>query len=127
MASKIYRAWNLDRQVIKECHAAMKGSRSLQVTFNIKVGAARFKTFEGSQLRKAICQREGCGATDSWGHFLSCYKVPELGNCDRKTRIRSMIEICEKAEVCNPARPKPSEEKYSEDGMEKGGEEMELP
>ena len=102
----------------------MVGGRSLQVTFNNIVGATRFKTFEGSQLRKAICQRKGCGATDSWEHFLSCYQVPDVGRYDRKTRIRVIMEICQKAEVNNPARPKPSEERYSADGMEKEGDEL---
>ena len=103
----------------------MAESRSLQVTFNNIVGATRFKTFEGSQLRKAKCQRKGCGAIDSWEHFLACYQVPDLGNCDRKTKIRLIKEICEKAEVDNPGRPKPSEERYLEEGMETGGDEME--
>ena len=123
IASKIYRAWNLDRQVIKECHEAMAGSRSLQVTFNNIVGATRFKTFEGSQLRKAKCQQKGCGAVDSWEHFLVCYQVPDLGSCGRKTKVGLIIDICEKAEVNNPGRPKPSGERYMEEGLESGGEE----
>ena len=87
IASKIYKAWNLDRQLIKDCQVAMAHKRSLQVTFNNIVGATRFKAFEGPQLRKAVCQKEGCGALDSWEHFQQCYQVPDMRGCSRQMRV----------------------------------------
>ena len=117
IASKIYKAWSLDRQLIKDCQVAMAHKRSLQVTFNNIVGATRFKAFEGSQLRHAICQKGGCGALDSWEHFQQCYQVPNLTGCDRQTRIAKIIEVCEKADVPNPARPWPSAETYKGQGL----------
>ena len=113
VAGRIYRAWELDRQLIKECHEAMAYGRSLQVTFNNIVGATRFKTFEGSQLAKTICQNKDCGAVDSWEHFQECYRIPKLNGSDRKTRVAEIVEICKRAEVPNPVRPKPSTEQYS--------------
>ena len=52
-AGRIYRAWNLNRQVVKDCHVAMAHSISLQATFNHIVGATRFKVFEVPRLKKA--------------------------------------------------------------------------
>ena len=112
IACQIYQEWNLDRSIIKECHKAMAHRRTLQVTFNNIVAATRFKTFEGSRLMKAICQREGCGAEDSWEHFQLCYKLWDWSMEDRKTRIQEIIGACKRAEVPNPARPKPSKEEY---------------
>ena len=112
VASKIYRAWGLDRRLIKDCHVAMSRSRSLQVTFNNIVGATRFKVMEGSQLRRAKCQKEGCGAIDYWEHFRKCYQVPDIGKQDRNKRIPEIVKVCERAEVKNPGRPRPSEEQY---------------
>ena len=112
VAARIYRAWNLDRRAIKMCHESMAHSRSLQVTFNNIVGATRFKAFDGSQLMKAVCQKEGCGQIDSWEHFRECYQVPDLSQVDLKTKVETIIEICKRAEMPNPARPRPSNEPY---------------
>ena len=112
MAGKIYRAWNLDRQLIRECHEAMARSRSLRVAFNNIAGATRFKVFEGSHLRKARCQKTGCGMIDSWEHFCTCHEVPEIGHLPRKERVEEIIKVCRRAEVCNPVRPQPSAEIY---------------
>ena len=112
VAGRVYRAWNLDRKVIKTCHELMAHSRSLQVTFNNIVGATRFKAFNESQLMKATCQKEGCGKIDSWEHFQECYQVPDVSKCDQKTRVETIIEVCKRAEVPNPARPRPSNEPY---------------
>ena len=113
IACKIYSEWNLDRSLIKEYHKATAHRRSLQVTFNNIVAATRFKTFEGSKLMKAICQKKGCGKDDTWEHFRSCYQVQDLSMVDRKTRLQEIIEICKRAEVPNPARPKPSQDEYT--------------
>ena len=112
VASRIYRKWNLNRQVIKDCHVAMAHSRSLQTTFNNIVGATRFKVFEGSHLRKARCQKTGCGMIDSWEHFCTCYEVPEIGHLPQKERVEEIIKVCRRAEVYNPTRPQPSAEIY---------------
>ena len=71
-AGRIYRTWELDRQLIKDCHVAIGRRRSLQVTFNNIVGATRFKTLDGGRLVRARRQMRGCGSADSWGHFLQC-------------------------------------------------------
>ena len=112
VASRIYRNWNLNRQVIKDCHVAMAQSRSLQATFNNIVGATRFKVFEDSHLRKARCQKAGCGSIDSWEHFCACYEVPEIGHLPHKERVKEIVNVCYRAEVSNPVRPQPSEVIY---------------
>ena len=112
IACEIHREWNLDRSLIRECHVATAHRRSLQVTFNNIVAATRFKTFEGTKLMKAICRKEGCGAEDTWEHFRTCYQVRDLSMVDRKTRLQEIIGICKRAEVPNPARPKPSMDEY---------------
>ena len=112
IACQIYRDWNLDRSLIRECHKVLARRRSLQVTFNNIVAATRFKTFEGSKLMEAICQKKGCGVEDTWEHFRSCYQVRDLRTEDRKTRLQEIIGICKRAEVPNPARPKPSKDEY---------------
>ena len=48
---------NPTRQFIKECQVAMSNDRSLQVTFNDLVGAARLTTFDGARLVRARCPR----------------------------------------------------------------------
>ena len=75
--SRLYRKWELDRQLIKECHQAMMGDRKLQVTFNNLIGATIFKMLGGTKLVATRRQQKGCGKQDSWEHFLECYRVTE--------------------------------------------------
>ena len=112
MAARIYEAWNLDRQQIKDCHIAMSKERQLQVTFNNIVAATRFKTFEGKRFVRARCQKKGCGSVDSWEHFLSCYEVPDISKMVGPEKIKEIVNICRKVAEPNPARPQPSEMEY---------------
>ena len=90
----------------------MARSRSPQVTFNNIAGATRFKTSEGSRLMRAVCLNKGCGAADSREHFQECYQIPDLSGHGRQTRLAEIIKICERVEVPNVARPRPSGEQF---------------
>ena len=127
VASRIYQTWKLDRHRIRDCHIAMNKDRQLQVTFNNIIAATSFKTVEGTQLVRAQCQRRGCGAVDSWEHFLQCYEVQDISNLRGKEKINALAEICRKAAEPNPVRPKPTTVRYNggqteEPGPERGQE-----
>ena len=105
VAAGIYKNWNLDRQIIKDCHIAMSDSRGLQVTMNSIVGATRFKTLAKGKLMRAKCPRPGCGAQDSWGRFQDCYKIPPAGGLVGDTEIQAIREICKTVLMNNPVKP----------------------
>ena len=91
----------------------MRHDRQLQVTFNNIVAATRFKTFDGQQLVRAQCQRDGCGKTDSWEHFLQCYEVPDISNLRGQAKVEKIVDICKRAKEPNSARPRPSGVAYT--------------
>ena len=116
VASRIYKAWQLDRQFIKECHIAMSHERALQVTFNNLIGATRFKKLEGSRLVKTRCQRQGCGQQDSWEHFQTCYEIPPINTLKRKEKIEFLVNLCNKIQSSNPIRPETWEGGVGQEG-----------
>ena len=105
VASKIYRRWHLDRQFIKDCHIAMSGDRSLQVTFNNIIGTTRFNTSQGAQLVRARCSREGRGRVDARGHVLPCYQVSSLGGLRRVNRVEFFVSLCKRRKPENLFSP----------------------
>ena len=107
VASKIYKQWGLNRQIIKECHIAMSRDRILQTTFNNLISATRFKTVEGGKLMPVSCPRKECRAKDSWEHFQECYNVPDIGNLEGKQKIEAIVYLRKQIQTSNPIRPTP--------------------
>ena len=121
VAGKIYRAWSLDRQTIRECHIAMSDSRPLQTTLNNIIGATRFKTLVGQRLMRTLCPKKGCNMIDSWEHFCECYEIPNIKGLNRQEKVAAIVNICKRAEETNPVRPRPSARAYWEEDEESTG------
>ena len=115
VAGKIYQFWELDRQLIKDCHNGMKDDRGLQVTFNNLIGATRFKTLSGSRLMRAKCPKAGCGKVDSWEHFVQCYEAERMLELSREDKVKYMAALCKRIRTENPVRPSPTDIPYRED------------
>ena len=115
VAGKIYQYWELDRQLIKECHTAMRDDRGLQVTFNNLIGATRFKTLIGNKLMRTKCPNTNCGKVDSWEHFAQCYGIKQMAELSREDRVNYLVALCQRIRTENPIRPNPTEIPYRDE------------
>ena len=116
MAGRIYQFWELNRQLIRECHTAMQNVRGLQVTFNNLIGATRFKTFDGARLMRSKCPNKDCGQVDSWEHFIKCYGAQRMLGRPKNERVKYLVTLCQRIRTDNPIRPQPTMVPYRSEG-----------
>ena len=118
VSGMIYKEWGLSRSGIRECQEAMARNGAMQTTFNNFIGGSRFRVLVKGVLMRTICQNRGRGQIDSWKHFKTCYQVPDIAQWKGETKIKRILEVCERALTEQSNRLIASDVPYHDEGSE---------